>query len=85
MTDVVPFPVYFVAFNFHMPAETSQCARTCLSASIAIFAIVGVVIHAQGALRYGPWEWNYIPHNIDNRYRVWDWKDPQFLRTRAQP
>ena len=85
MTDVVPFLVYFVAFNFHMPAEISQWARTCLSASIAIFAIVGVLIHAQGALRYGPWEWNYIPHNIDNRYRVWDWKDPQFLRTRAQP
>jgi hypothetical protein len=67
MTDVVPFLVYFVAFNFHMPAEISQWARTCLSASIAIFAIVGVLIHAQGALRYGPWEWNYIPHNIDNR------------------
>ena len=44
MTDVVPFLVYFVAFNFHMPAETSQWARTCLSASIAIFAIVGVLI-----------------------------------------
>jgi hypothetical protein len=55
MTDVVPFLVYFVAFNFHMPAETSQWARTCLSASIAIFAIVGVLIQAQGALRYGPW------------------------------
>jgi hypothetical protein len=38
-----------------------------------------------GRVAYGPWEWNYIPHNIDNRYRVWDWKDPQFLRTRAQP
>jgi hypothetical protein len=80
MTDVMPFLVYFVAFNFHLPAGTSQRARTSLAASIGIFAVVGAAIHAQGALRYGPWQWNYIPKNIDNRYRLWDWKDPQFLR-----
>jgi len=31
------------------------------------------------------WKWNYIPNNIDIRDRIWDWKDPQFLRARAQP
>ena len=86
MTDVVPFLVYFVMFNFHLPAETNQRASMGLSVSIAIFAMVGVLIHAQGALRRGPWEWNYIPNDIDsNPSRIWEWKDPQFLRARASP
>jgi hypothetical protein len=83
MTDVVPFLVYFVAFNFRLPAGTSRPARVWLSSSVAVFAAVGVVIHAQGALRTPPMYWNVIPNNIDqNQSRLWDWKDPQFLRLR---
>jgi hypothetical protein len=84
MTDVVPFLVYFVAFNFRLPTGTSRPARSWLSFGIAVFAALGVVIHAQGALRTPPMYWNVIPNNIDqNLSRLWDWKDPQFLRTRA--
>ena len=84
MTDVVPFLVYFVMFNFHLPAYVNQWVSRCLSASIAISAVLGVLIHAQGALRYGPWQWNYIPNYIDTS-RIWDWTDPQFLRAQAPP
>lgn len=86
MTDIVPFLVYFVTFNFHLPAGASRHASVCLSVSVAIFAAVGVLIHAQGALRTAPILWNVIPNDIElNRSRLWDWKDPQFLRTRAVP
>lgn len=33
MTDILPFLVYFIMFNFHLPVETSRLARVCLSAS----------------------------------------------------
>jgi hypothetical protein len=82
MTDVVPFLAYFVPFNFHLPAGASPRARTWLSVSVAIFAAAGVLIHAQGALRSVTASWNVIPRPVDSD-RVWDWKDPQFLRTRA--
>jgi len=86
MTDVVPFLAYFVTFNFHLPAAAGRRASMWLSVGVAIFAAVGVVIHAQGALRTAPNYWNVIPNNIDlNLSRLWDWNDPQFLRTRTVP
>lgn len=84
MTDVVPFLTYFVIFNFYLPAGASRRAARWLAVSVAIFAAIGVTIHAQGALRSAPASWNRIPNNIDlNLSRLWDWKDPQFLRTQA--
>ena len=86
MTDVVPFLAYFVTFNFHLPAGAGRRASTFLSIGAGIFAAIGVLIHAQGAMRTAPMYWNVIPDNIDqNLSRLWDWKDPQFLRTKKVP
>jgi hypothetical protein len=82
LTDVVPFLVYFVTFNFHLPDGTKRWLRTSLAVGVAVMAAVGVLIHAQGALRSATASWNMLPREVD-RDRLWDWKDPQFLRTRA--
>jgi hypothetical protein len=40
-----------------------------------------LLIHAHGALSFAPHTWNTIPVSVDLRpERVWDWRDPQFLR-----
>ncbi|MEZ5785854.1 MAG: hypothetical protein R3D62_05095 [Xanthobacteraceae bacterium] len=83
LSDIVPFLVYFIAFNFRLPARFGNATQVAVSTCIAILAIVSVLIHAQGALRTEPWMWNVSPNNIDqNVSRVWDWSDMQFMRTR---
>jgi hypothetical protein len=83
MTDIVPFLVYFTAFNFRLPETSAPRTQIAVSAAIAVLALASMTIHAQGALRYSTWEWNYIPNNIDqNSSRAWDWHDPQFARVR---
>jgi hypothetical protein len=48
-----------------------------------VLAVIGALIHAQGALRTSPMSWNVIPNEIDrNLDRLLDWRDPQFLRTK---
>jgi hypothetical protein len=69
-----------------LPARASRRASRFLSISVGIFTAIGVLIHAQGAMRTAPMYWNVIPDNIDqNLSRLWDWKDPQFLRTKEVP
>jgi hypothetical protein len=86
MTDVVPFLVYFVMFNFHLPATASRRAQTWLSAIVMFFATAGILIHAQGAVRSGPAYWNVYPTPLErDRGRLWDWRDPQFLRGKPPP
>ena len=83
MTDVVPFFAYFTAFNFRLPETFQRRTQVVVSPAIGLLALVSIAIHAQGAFRYATWEWNYVPANIDLQPdRVWDWRDPQFLRTR---
>jgi hypothetical protein len=81
MTDIVPFLVFFLAFNFRLSNTIGVWAQTAISICILVLALISVTIHARGAFRYSTWAWNYIPQNIDeNPRRAWDWRDPQFLR-----
>ena len=41
----------------------------------------GVFIHVHGATSIAANQWSALPVNVDEaRWRVWDWRDPQFLR-----
>jgi hypothetical protein len=80
-TDIVPFFVYFTAFNFRLPETTRPRTRRAVFATIGVLAMVSLTIHANGAMNYATWQWNVIPKNIDDHtYRAWDWRDPQFAR-----
>jgi hypothetical protein len=86
MTDIVPFLVYFTAFNFRLPETFRSRAQITLSTAVVVFALVSALIHAQGALREATWAWNVVPDNIDrDSPRLWDWGDPQFARTDGYP
>ncbi len=86
MTDVVPFLVYFTAFNFRLPNRFGFRTQTAISSAIAVLALLSLIINAQGALRPETFAWNMVPNNIDqNTSRAWDWRDPQFARTASPP
>ena len=85
MTDIVPFLVYFTAFNFRLPEIFSHGTQVAVSMGVAVLALVSLLIHAQGAFRYATWQWNVTPVNIDqDPSRAWDWRDPQFARTKIR-
>ena len=47
----------------------------------AICLAVSFLIHARGATQWRVNTWNALPVNVDQHpERVWDWRDPQFLR-----
>jgi len=84
MTDVVPFLVYFIAFNFRLPVVGGSWKQAAVSGCIAFLAGASLLIHAQGALREATYAWNRLPSNIDeNPVRLWDWHDIQFLRRKV--
>jgi hypothetical protein len=85
-TDIVPFLVYFTAFNFRLPSSVRPTARHAIFAGMVVLAVASLLIHAQGALRRATWMWNVNPVNIDqSTARLWDWHDPQFARTDSPP
>jgi len=52
-----------------------------VAAAFVILLAVSGWIHSRGALRNDVYLWNVSPVNIDaDPARVWDWRDPQFLR-----
>jgi hypothetical protein len=83
MTDILPFLVYFVSFNFLALSHSGPVIRrSVVSIALVLFAI-SAGIHSRGATSHAPWLWNPFPKDIDrNPDRAWDWSDPQFLRHR---
>ena len=80
-TDTLPYWIYFL-----VPAVDAlwqmRGARRAIYTTVAIAALlVSVMIHHRGAFYRRAWDWNSTPINVDLApERVWDWRDPQFLR-----
>lgn len=54
-----------------------------LSPVLVALSILSITIHTRGATSVIPWKWNGVPTNVDDHpERLWDWSDPQFLRTK---
>jgi hypothetical protein len=80
MTDVLPFLVYFVAFACK-PSTVAEGGRAGIAGGVALLAGVSVLMHAQGALNFEPYQWNGAPISIDRApSRLWSWRDPPFAR-----
>jgi hypothetical protein len=83
MTDLLPFLAYFGAFTFDM---RTGGRRSAVFATMAVLAAISFGIHLRGATQWAPWFWNVYPDNIDqDPARLWDWRDPQFLRSKSPP
>ena len=55
--------------------------RTVCAAAFLALAGWGVFVHGHGATSIAANQWSALPINVDTaRWRVWDWRDAQFLR-----
>jgi len=81
MTDMMYLAIFFLIPAILWWQTTEGTARRALAAAFLTLAGWGVFVHARGAMSYVPNQWSALPQNVDTaRWRVWDWKDPQFLR-----
>jgi hypothetical protein len=80
MSDVLPFLTYFLAFTLQWCLSVFSPRRAMVAVCIAGLAAVSIFIHAQGALRFAPQQWNADPDIDTHPARLWDWNDLQFLR-----
>ena len=80
-TDMMHLAVFFL-----IPAQlwwqtAAGAARGALAAGFVVLALWGVWVHGRGAASLPANQWSALPQNVDTaRWRVWDWRDPQFLR-----
>lgn len=86
MTDVLPFLVYLIGFNFAALANASAVVRRTVIGGAVCLAAISTAIHGYTSVSWHPLFWNVTPNTIDEHpERLWDWSDPQFLRTREPP
>ncbi|HEV2801364.1 MAG TPA: hypothetical protein VGW12_12745 [Pyrinomonadaceae bacterium] len=61
-------------------------ARTPASVYVGVALLaLSIFINLRGATASATWRWNLYPQNVDEHpERVWDWRHPQFLATKAE-
>ena len=80
-SDITPIFVFYL-----IPVLTYFQTRERAAAPLARYAVAALVaisflFHARGATDWRTWGWNREPADInDAPGRLWDWRDPQFLR-----
>jgi len=81
-TDMLPFLIYFLLPAMeYLTVQWKQKKALILLALFCTFAGLSYFIHYQGATNAKTLAWNTDPQNVDvHKERLWEWKDPQFLR-----
>lgn len=82
LTDLMPLLVFFL-----VPLWTDLTRRRWLKPALLVAFALALGVQLIGVYCYPNGDWNSKPTNIDYQpSRVWDWRDPQILRTlRAGP
>lgn len=80
-SDVLP---YFIFFLIPVLQNLPKFAGWRKYAFVGVFVVLiafSFFVHYRGAMSYEAFRWNSVPNDVnENLYRLWDWKDPQFLR-----
>jgi hypothetical protein len=74
-SDVMPIFIFFL-IPVLATFETGRAPRMAVAA-FATLALIAIAIHFRGAVNWDVERWN---EGEVTAARVWDWKDPQFLR-----
>jgi len=80
-SDLSPLFAFFwipAVLSWQKSQGKLRTASACLFVALAAWSIF---VHARGATSTAANLWSASPVNVDDaRWRVWDWRDPQFLR-----
>ena len=81
LSDITPFLVFFLIPGLMKWRVSEKWPPRPAAVAFVILLAISGFIHSRGALRNQVYLWNVSPQNVDqNPARVWDWRDPQFLR-----
>ncbi len=81
MTDIVPAIVWFLIPVWQKAFAGVRVRRYGLAASGGVLVLASFWIHQQGATKWACYEWSTSPVELnDSLHRLWDWRDPAFLR-----
>jgi hypothetical protein len=76
MSDLTPFLVLLL-----LPALERAREERRWAVLFGALAMISGAMHAHGAIFGAAHRWNSEPTNVDEHSeRIWDWRDPQFLR-----
>jgi len=79
--DVTPYLVFFLIPCIQRWQTFFGVPRRAYAAVFLMLAAWGVFVHARGATSIAAQKWSATPVDVDRAPdRVWDWRDPQFLR-----
>jgi hypothetical protein len=79
--DVTPYLIFFLIPCIERWQTFTGLPRRACAALFLTLAAWGVFVHARGATSILAQEWSATPVDVDKApARVWDWRDPQFLR-----
>lgn len=79
-SDMTPYFVYFMIPAITMISKMKRGPRIATSAVFAILVGLSFFVHFRGATSTAVQEWNIHPEVFENQDRIWDWRDPSFLR-----
>jgi hypothetical protein len=81
LTDTLPYLVYFLFPALCALSRLRGWRKTVVVSVLVATAALSVGIHWRGATNRVVYAWNAGPVSVDVQpSRVWDWRDPQFLR-----
>jgi hypothetical protein len=79
-SDMAPMFVYFLIPAILYWQKMQGGARRFSAAAFLILALWGVFVQFRGATSVAANQWSSTPDVDHAKWRVWDWRDPQFLR-----
>ena len=84
--DMLPYLVYFLAPVVAKLSWSGGIGARALTIGFAASLLVSVLIHGRAATSRQGYAWNNNPVPIDrDPGRLWDWRDPQFMRGWIRP
>jgi hypothetical protein len=82
-SDMTPYFVYFlIPVVGRSRAGLWSLRKVALASVFVVLTAASLFVHYQGAMRWTSYAWNVEPVDINRApSRLWDWKDPPFLRS----
>ena len=82
LTDLLPYATYFLIAAVAYMRETVGILRLVVVSIFVCCTAFSFFVHFRGATSWDAvYWWNRTPANVDlHPDRLWDWRDPQFLR-----